>query len=229
MSAVFRDRRDAGRFLAARLGAYAGRDDVVVLALPRGGVPVGFEVASSLGAPLDVFLVRKLGVPGHEELALGALGSGGAIVLNDDVIEALGIDRETIEEVVGAEQRELERRERLYRHDRPPVPVGGKVVIVVDDGLATGASMRAAVAALRRHDPSRIVVAVTVAPRETCSVLRDEADETVCAITPVSFYAVGAHYDDFTQTTDEEVRELLRAARAAPGLAAPGEAARPQA
>ena len=200
--------------LAGLLGPYRDRDDVVVLALPRGGVPVGFEVAMALGAPLDVFIVRKLGVPGQEELAMGAIASGGVVVLNDDVVRGLDIPSAAVERVAREEGRELERRERAYREDAPALEVAGKVVIVVDDGLATGSSMRAAVLALRRLRPARIVVAVPAAPESTCQELNVEVDEVVCATTPSPFVAVGQHYWDFTQTTDDEVRDLLRAARA---------------
>jgi erythromycin esterase-like protein/predicted phosphoribosyltransferase len=209
---VFRDRRDAGRALAELLRHHQGRDDIVVLALPRGGVPVGFEVATALGAPLDVFIVRKLGVPGHEELAMGAIASGGVVVLNDDVVRGMDIPSEVIEQVAREEGRELERRERAYREDRPPPDVAGKVVILVDDGLATGSSMRAAILALRRLGPARIVAAVPAAPESTCQELAAEVDEVVCATTPSPFFAVGQQYWDFTQTTDDEVRDLLRAA-----------------
>jgi putative phosphoribosyl transferase len=206
---LFRDRADAGKQLAAKLMHYAGRDDVLVLALPRGGVPVGYEVAETLGAPLDVFLVRKLGVPGHEELAMGAIASGGVRVLNDQVVGMLRPSDEVIEKVEAAERRELDRREREYRGGRPPLDVRGKVVILVDDGLATGSSMRAAVTALRRLGPSRIVVAVPVGAAETCAEFEGEADEAICASEPDPFHAVGMWYEDFSQTTDEEVRELL--------------------
>jgi len=204
----FRDRAEAGRYLAAQLKKYAGQNDVVVLALPRGGVPVAYEVARALGAPLDVFLVRKLGVPGHEEYAMGAIAEGGAMVLSEDVIEQLAIPQRAVEAVVQKERAELERRARLYRRGPPP-ELRGRTVILVDDGLATGSSMRAAVAALRSLDPARIVVAVPVAARDTCEALRDEADEVVCARTPEPFRAVGLWYEDFEQTSDEEVGELL--------------------
>jgi predicted phosphoribosyltransferase len=207
---VFRDRRDAGRVLAGQLQAYRGRDDVVVLALPRGGVPVAYEVATALGAPLDVFLVRKLGVPGHSELAMGAIASGGAVVLNDDVVRGLRISSEAIEAVADEEGRELQRREEVYRDSRPMPELAGKTAIVVDDGLATGASMRAAIQALRRLRPARIVVAVPAAPASTCQELASEVDDVVCATMPSPFFAVGAAYWDFTQTTDEEVRNLVR-------------------
>jgi putative phosphoribosyl transferase len=208
----FRDRREAGRLLAERLPAYGGRDDVIVLALPRGGVPVGYEVARTLGAPLDVYVVRKLGVPGHEELALGAVASGGARVLNEDVVTALGLREDQIERIAQRELEEVERREREYRGDRPPLAPQGKVVILVDDGLATGATMRAAALAVRRLGPKSIVVAVPVAADQTCSEFRGDVDEIVCAFTPAPFYAVGLWYEDFEQTSDEEVRELLQEA-----------------
>jgi predicted phosphoribosyltransferase len=205
----YRDRYDAGRILASQLMAYADRADVLVLALPRGGVPVAHEIAQALHAPLDVFLVRKLGLPGHEELAMGAIASGGVRVLNDDVVRVLQVPDDVIETVAAAEQQELERRERLYRGERPPLDVRGKIVILVDDGLATGASMRAAVAALRQMGPARIVVAVPVGSAETCAEMHDVADEVVCGYTPEPFRAVGLWYEDFSQTTDAEVRELL--------------------
>ena len=206
---LFHDRRDAGRQLADRLTHYGDRDDVLVLALPRGGVPVGFEVAEALRAPLDVFLVRKLGVPGQEELAMGAIASGGIRVLNDSVIELLGLTAADLAPVEAEERRELERREREYRVGRPPLDVRGKIAILVDDGLATGSSMRAAVRALRALDPAHIVVAVPVGARETCEEFEEEADEAICAREPEPFHAVGAWYDDFSQTTDDEVRQLL--------------------
>lgn len=209
----FRDRIDAGHQLAQALSAYRGQADVVVLALPRGGVPVGFEVARQLRAPLDVFLVRKLGVPGHEELAMGAVASGGTRVLNRDVVYELDIPDRVIEAVAVSELAELERRERLYRDDRPAPDVTGKTVVLVDDGLATGSTMRAAAAALRRRGPARLVIGVPVAARQICDELRGEADDLVCVITPEPFYAVGIWYEDFAQTTDDEVRDLL--ARAA--------------
>ena len=211
---LYRDRREAGRQLAAKLAAYAGRPDVLVLALPRGGVPVAYEVARALAAPLDIFLVRKLGLPGHEELAMGAVASGGIRVLNEEVVQALRIPEEVIDEVAAVELEELERRERLYRGDRPPPDVRGRTVILIDDGLATGSTMRAAIAALRRQHPARIVVAVPVGAPETCAEFQDEADEAICALTPDPFYAVGLWYGDFTQTTDEEVRDLLEQAGA---------------
>jgi putative phosphoribosyl transferase len=213
----FRDRTEAGRMLAELLREYAGRDDVVVLALPRGGVPVAYEVAKALGAPLDVFVVRKLGVPGHEELAMGAIASGGALVLDERMIAALGISRADLEQAVARELRELERREDAYREAGEPPQLEGKTVILVDDGLATGSTMRAAALAVRGHDPERVVVAVPVAAAETCDAFGDEADEIVCGLTPRPFQAVGLWYEDFSQTSDDEVRELLaRAAEEAP-------------
>jgi len=209
MPTAFRDRSEAGQLLAERLIAYAGRPDILVLALPRGGVPVAYEVARALGAPLDVFVVRKLGIPGHEELAMGAIASGGVRVLNDDVVQALHIPERVIEAVAARELRELERRERAYRGDRPAPDVRDRTVILVDDGLATGSTMRAAVAALRRLGPARIVVAVPTAAPSTCEEFRREADECICQITPEPFHAVGLWYQDFSQTTDDEVRDLL--------------------
>ena len=209
---LFRDRSEAGRALAEKLGAHAGRDDVLVLALPRGGVPVAFEVAKALQAPLDVFLVRKLGVPGHEELAMGAIATGNVRVLNHDVLRQLRIPERIIDAVAQKEERELTRRERLYRGNRPPLECRGKTVILVDDGLATGSSMYAAVKALRQRNPARIVVAVPAAAPETCEAFQQVVDEIVCAVTPEPFYAVGAWYDDFTQTTDDEVHNLLERA-----------------
>jgi putative phosphoribosyl transferase len=210
---LFRDRSEAGRALAEKLVRYANRSDVLVLALPRGGVPVASEVAQALHAPLDVFLVRKLGLPGQEELAMGAIATGGTRVLNEEVVSKLNVPPEVIDAVAVQEQQELNRREHDYRDGRPAPDVRGRIVILVDDGLATGSTMRAAVAALRQQGPARIVVAVPVGATETCAELQHEADEAVCAQTPQPFYAVGAWYDDFSQTTDEEVRYLL--ARAA--------------
>jgi|SRR5436853_958220 len=209
MASRFHDRADAGRQLAKQLMEYADRPDVVVLALPRGGVPVAYEVARTLNAPLDVFLVRKLGVPGHEELAMGAIASDGIYVLNEAVVDSLHIPDSVINRVVAAEQRELERREQRYRDDRPALEVRDRIAILVDDGLATGASMRAAAAALRPLRPAKIVVAVPAAAPETCEEFRGQVDQIVCAITPDPFYAVGLWYEDFSQTTDEEVRTLL--------------------
>jgi predicted phosphoribosyltransferase len=205
----FRNRTDAGRQLAGKLAAYADRPDVVVLALPRGGVPVASEVARALGAPLDVFVVRKLGVPGHEELAMGAVATGGLRVLNDEIVHGLDIPEREIAAVADRELHELSRRERLYRGDHPPPDVGGRTVILVDDGLATGATMRAAVQALRQQQPARIVVAVPTASPDTCEALKAAADDVVCAMTPEPFFAVGHWYDDFTQTTDDEVARSL--------------------
>ena len=209
----FRNRTEAGRALATDLREYAGRDDVLVLALPRGGVPVAFEVARELGAPLDVFIVRKLGVPGHEELAMGAIATGGVRVLNDVVVQRLRIPDHVIDAVARQEQQELERREREYRDGRPAPDVRGRTVLLVDDGLATGATMRAAAQALRLQAPARVVVAVPVAAAETCREVRDQVDEVVCTTTPEPFFGVGMWYDDFTQTTDQEVHDLLARAR----------------
>lgn len=220
----FRDRHHAGRQLAQRLDAYAGNPDVTVLALPRGGVPVGYEISTRLGAPLDVLVVRKLGVPGHSELAMGAIASGGIVVVDQRTVEVLRISREVFDAVEARERAELERGARLFRMDRPPLDVQGKIAILVDDGLATGASMAAAIEALRTRGPARIVGAVPVAPADTCAALRSRADEMICLITPAQMYAVGAWYDDFTQTTDAEVRELLAtSAREHPQPAADGE------
>jgi putative phosphoribosyl transferase len=209
----FRDRAEAGRMLARELERYRGEPGLIVLALPRGGVPVGFELAQALGAPLDVFVVRKIGVPYHEELAMGALASGGVLLLNEQLIDYYNINRTDVDRVIHKEQAELERREKLYRDDRPLIDVKGKTVILVDDGLATGSTMRAAVEALRKEGPERIVVGVPVASPETCDEFRDVADDIVCAVTPEPFYAVGVWYDDFSQTTDDEVRELLSHSR----------------
>lgn len=209
----FSDRTEAGKYLASQLASYRDRDDVVVLALPRGGVPVAYEVAQALRALLDIFLVRKLGVPGHEELAMGAIASGGVRVLNDDVVDYLQIPAETIDAVADQEMEELKRRERAYRGDRPEPYVRGKTVILVDDGLATGSTMRAAAAALRHQKPAKIVVAVPVSAPQTCNEYRMGVDEIICAVTPEPFYGVGQWYLDFSQTTDEEVRELLERAR----------------
>jgi predicted phosphoribosyltransferase len=206
----FRNRADAGRVLAGKLGTYANRPDVLVLGLPRGGVPVAFEVARALNAPLDVFLVRKLGLPGHEELAMGAIASGGVRVINDEVIHLLRVPPDVLETVTHEQEQELSRRELAYRGDRPALDVSGKIVILVDDGLATGSTMRAAVAALRRMKPRSIVVAVPVAAVETCAEMREEVDDLVCARTPEPFRAVGLWYQDFSQTGDDEVRELLQ-------------------
>lgn len=216
MDERFPDRAAAGRRLADALSGYAGDPRVLVLALPRGGVPVGFEVARALGAPLDVFVVRKLGFPGQPELAMGALASGDIVIMTEEVVGRASVPDETVARVVAEEGRELERRERAYRGDRAPLQVNGKTVIVVDDGLATGASMRAAARALRQMQPDRLIIAVPVAPPSTCDALREEADEVVCLRTPEPFMSVGLWYEDFEQTTDAEVRELL-ARSAAPG------------
>jgi putative phosphoribosyl transferase len=205
----FRDRRDAGRRLATELRQYANRPNVLVLALPRGGVPVAFEIAQALHVPLDVFVVRKLGLPWHEELAMGALASGGVRVLDQKLIRAARVSADDVERVTALERAELERRERRYRGDRPFPDVSGKTVILVDDGLATGATMQAGVAALRKENPSKIVVAVPVAAQEVCEAFGDVADEIICAETPEHFRAVGLWYEDFSQTSDEEVHELL--------------------
>lgn len=209
---VFRDRRDAGRKLAQELSHYADRSDVTIFALPRGGVPVAYEVALALNAPLDIFIVRKLGLPGREELALGAIGSGGIRVLNSDVIRILNIPPEVINIVAQRELQELQRREQQYRGDRSAPDVRGRTVVLIDDGLATGASMRAAVAGLRAQHPARIVVAVPTAAREVCDAFEFEVDEIVCVITPEPFYGVGQWYEKFTQIDDEEVRRLLEQA-----------------
>ena len=213
MEGAFPNREEAGRLLAGKLEKYAGRNDVIVLGLPRGGVPVAYEVAQRLGVPLDVFIVRKLGVPGFEELAAGAIASGGVRVLNEDVLRALPKADQIIESVTAKETAELERREKSYRDDRPAPELRDRVVILVDDGLATGATMRAAVKALRQRSVAKIVVAVPVGPPDTCREFEDEADETICASAPEFFQAVGQYYEDFSQTSDEEVRDLL--ARAA--------------
>jgi predicted phosphoribosyltransferase len=212
---LFRDRRDAGRRLADKLAAYVNRPDVIVLALPRGGVPVAYEVARRLVAPMDVFVVRKLGVPGYEELAMGAVATGGVRVLNDQLVEHLGIPDQMIDAVASRERQELARRERLYRGSRSPPDVRGRTVILVDDGLATGATMFAAIEALRNQNPARIVVAVPTASPDTCEEMKQKADEVICAITPEPFHAVGRWYRDFSQTTDEEVAALLAQPRPA--------------
>jgi predicted phosphoribosyltransferase len=211
MEPIFRDRTHAGRVLAGSLRKYS-RPETLVLALPRGGVPVAFEIAMELGAELDVFLVRKLGLPGQEELAIGAIASGGVRVVNERLVEALHLSRQLIDSIAEREVRELGRRESAYRDDRPPVQIAGRPAIVVDDGLATGSTMLAAVRAIRAQDPGRLVVAVPVAAAEACHHLRAEADEVVCGATPKPFDAVGNWYEDFNQTSDEEVQALLRVA-----------------
>jgi putative phosphoribosyl transferase len=213
---LFRNRAQAGRALARHLLEYAGRPDTIVLALPRGGVPVGFEVARALGAPLDVFVVRKLGVPGYSELAMGAIASGGVRVLSRDLVARLGISHEALDAVTERETAELARREALYRGNRPPHAVSGMTVIVVDDGLATGSTMRAAVEAVRKLGAARIVVAVPVAAPESFGRLAEEADECVCVAAPVGFAAVGEFYSDFEATSDDEVRSFLAAAAESP-------------
>jgi len=213
---LFQDRFDAGRLLASKLRRFANRSDTVVLALPRGGVPVGFEVAKALNVPLDVFVVRKLGVPGYEELAMGAIASGGIRVLNEDLVRTAGIPDEVIDAVAAEEERELERRERDYREGRPPVDVQGRTVILVDDGPATGSSMRVAVLALKRKRPAQIVVAVPLGAPTTCAEFESEVDQVICAVTPEPFRSVGQWYMDFSQTSDEEVRDLLRRAASLP-------------
>jgi predicted phosphoribosyltransferase len=222
---MFRDRAEAGCLLARRLAAFAADPGVVILALPRGGVPVGYEVASALQVTLDVFVVRKLGVPGHGELAMGAIASGGVRVLNPEVVEALGLPDDAIEAVARFEHAELKRRERLYRGDRGPLGVRARTSILIDDGLATGSTMRAAAQALRRLEPARIVIAVPVAPPDVCAALRAAADEVICLATPEPFLAVGLWYQQFEQTSDDEVRRLLAAARAGH---APAGAPQPQ-
>jgi putative phosphoribosyl transferase len=209
---MFRDRREAGRVLAGLLTEYRDIPDIIVLGLPRGGVPVAFEVAIALQAPLDVMIVRKLGVPGHEELAMGAIASGGVQIINDDIVRHAGITAAVLASVAADERMELARRERTYRGERAPLPVKGKIAILVDDGLATGSTMRAAVMALRAMRPARILVAVPVAALDACAALKAEADEVVCAFTPSLFYGVGQWYEDFAQTTDGEVRDLLEKA-----------------
>ena len=206
---MFRDRAEAGRLLAKRLARYANQPGVLILALPRGGVVVGFEIARALQAPLDIFIVRKLGVPGQEELALGAIASGGVRVLNAEIVRLLNISESEIEAIAAQEQRELERRERLYRGERPAPEVRGRTVIVVDDGIATGMTTVAALTALRKQQPARLIVAVPVAPFSTCQELSGQAEEVVCLRTPELFFAISQWYQEFPQTSDEEVRELL--------------------
>jgi putative phosphoribosyl transferase len=209
LTMIYRDRADAGKELARKLAAYRDRPDVLVLGLPRGGVPVAYEVARALQASLDVFVVRKLGTPGQPELAMGAIASGGVRVLNQDVVESLRIPQDVIERVAAAEQEELLRREQQYRGSRPPLDVRGRIVILVDDGLATGSTMRAAAVALKSEGASRIVVAVPVAAIASCEAVRQDVNEVICGATPEPFWAVGQWYRDFDQTTDDEVRALL--------------------
>ncbi len=211
--ALFRDRSDAGRQLAEKLKSYAYRSDVLLLALPRGGVVVAFEVSQMLGIPMDVFLVRKVGVPGHEELAMGAITANGTRVINYDVLESLGITQDEFDAAARREYSELERRKKIYRGDQPELEVAGKTVIVIDDGLATGASMRVAVVSLRKNHPLRIVVAVPTGATETCNELKELADEVICLYEPSPFYGVGMWYQDFSQISDDEVSGLLRAAQ----------------
>ncbi len=214
---LFADRADAGRQLAAGLAEYARQESTVVLALPRGGVPVGVEVATSLDAPLDVYVVRKLGVPGREELAMGALAGDGTCVVDEELVESLGVAPQELDAAVARESAEIARRERAYRNARPAPELAGKTVIVVDDGLATGATMRAAAIALRRHKPAKLVVAVPVAAPRTCASLAQEVDRVVCAFTPEPFHAVGLYYENFDQIGDDEVRQLLAQAAAIRG------------
>lgn len=210
--AIFKNRRDAGKQLAEKLSEYEGQDDVIVLGLPRGGVPVAFEVAKALNVPLDVFIVRKLGVPGQPELAMGAIASGDIQVMNDSVVRRAGISEAQIEEVSHQEKEELKKREKAYRGARPDIDLQGKTVLLVDDGLATGASMRAAISALREHDPEKIIVAVPTAPPDTCQEFEPEVDQIICLHTPTPFWGVGGSYQNFSQTTNKEVRELLNRA-----------------
>lgn len=208
----FRNRTEAGQVLARCLQQYKNQPDVLILGLPRGGVPVAYEVARELNAPLDVFIVRKLGVPGHEELGMGAIATGGVRILQDGIVRELGISPQTIEAVSAREQAELERRERLYRGDRPAPTIKGRTVVIVDDGLATGSTMKAAIQAVRQQDPRQVIVAVPTAPSETCEQLKESADHVVCALTPEPFFSVGGSYADFTQITDGEVRDLIASA-----------------
>lgn len=210
MGSLFLDRRDAGRRVAARLLEYANDPDVIILALPRGGVPVAYEVAHALNAPLDLFVVRKLGAPGQEEMAIGAIASGGVRVLNEELIDYLGISDADVERIAGKEERELRRQEKEYRGDAPLPKLAGRTVVLVDDGLATGATMKAAIAALRERDPGRLIVAVPTSEPTVCAEMRRLADDCICATTPIPFRAVGIWYEDFSQTTDEEVRLLLK-------------------
>jgi putative phosphoribosyl transferase len=206
----FRNRTEAGQLLATKLTAYANRTDVLVLGLPRGGVPVAYEIAKALNLSLDICLVRKLGAPGNKELAMGAIGMGGVMVLNDDVVESLQVSQETMARVVALEEKELERRDRAYRGDRPLPDLQGRAIVLVDDGIATGATLRAAIATLRQQQPASIIVAVPVAPLSTYNELKAEVDEVVSLVTPERFYSISVWYDEFRQTTDEEVRHLLQ-------------------
>ena len=206
---IFRNRSEAGKYLANKLAKYADREDLLVLALPRGGVPVGFEVARRVNAPLDIFLVRKLGVPGQEELAMGAIASGDVRIINYDVVNQFGIDQETIDRITDEERQELRRREQLYRGDRRPPALAGKSIILVDDGIATGSTMRAAIAAMRQSTPARLIVAVPVAAASTYREMSAEVDEFICPETPEAFFAISQWYERFEQTTDDEVRDLL--------------------
>jgi len=210
--AFFKDRLDAGRQLAKKLSKYANRSDVLILALPRGGVPVAFEVAKELNVKMDVFIVRKLGVPGNEELAMGAIASDNIIVLNEDVVRSFQISTQVIDTIAARELRELERREYIYRGKRPKLDISGSIVILIDDGLATGATMRAAIAAVKTKNPTKVVIAVPTGALDTCRSFEGKVDEVICAATPEPFYAVGAWYEDFSQTADEEVCELLEQA-----------------
>ncbi len=218
----YQDRVQAGKYLAERLQQYANDPDAVVLGLPRGGVVVAFEVARKLQLPLDIFVVRKLGVPGYEELAMGAIASGGVRVMNEDVLRMINISQDKIEAAVKREEKELERREKAYRENRPALELKSKTIILIDDGLATGATMRAAVSALHKKHPRKIIIAVPVASPETCADFRSKVDDLVCAMTPAYFHAVGEWYEDFPQNTDEEVQQLLREAKKAEGLGVRG-------
>jgi putative phosphoribosyl transferase len=212
MAIRFRNRTEAGQLLAERLQSFANCPDVLVMSLPRGGVPVGFEVAKALNAPLDICIVRKLGVPGHKELAMGAISLGGSRILKPDVVDWLHISESAIAAVTSMEQRELERRDQLYRGTRPPPDIQNRTIILVDDGLATGSTMRAAIGTIRQQAPEYLIVAVPVAPPVVCQELRQEVDEVICLLTPEPFYAIGVWYEDFTQTSDAQVRELLEQA-----------------
>lgn len=227
MHLTYKDRCEAGRVLASAVQRYAGRPDLLVLALPRGGVPVAFEVAQALAAPLDTLVVRKLGLPGQEELALGAIASGGGVVLNEQVTDVYSLSQEVIDQVVDRETKELHRREHAYRGDRPAPPIKNKCVLLIDDGLATGSTMRAAIAAVKQHYPARLVVAVPVAPPQTVEALRQEVDDVICPAMPVVFRAVGQWYEQFDQVSDEQVRELLAKSWAKPPQAVPAGSSTP--